>query len=91
VPPPSQRPTTQSPSAIKSAAPKIQIGKRVAEIGHERFDVFPTPAWLVWRVVQQHFGCCNLVDHCEIQSFPRNVNQRPDGLVILLDGHDVFL
>ena len=73
--------------------PKIQIGKRRAEIGYEGFDVFPTATRLVQRLVQQHVGCRDLVDDAEVACLSPEVGEPAayDGLVLLLDGHGVFL
>jgi hypothetical protein len=75
---------------MRAAVPqKIQIGERFTEIGHERLDIVVTAPRRMQRVLQQHFGSCQLVDNAGIVRLPLELGEpaTDDGLVILLLTH----
>jgi len=47
-------------------SPKMQVGKRFPEVGHERLDISVAPARLVKRVLQEHVRRRYLIDDGEI-------------------------
>src|SRR6202008_2164114 len=47
-------------------APEIEIGERLAEIGHERLDVGMAPTRRMQRILQEHVGSGELVNDAEI-------------------------
>jgi hypothetical protein len=57
------------------SAPKVEIRKRFAEIGHERFDVVMAPAWRMQRVLQEHVGSGELVNDAQVAGFPPEVRK----------------
>jgi len=67
-------------------APEIQIGKGIAEIGHERLDTCMTAARLMEGILQQHVRRGDLVDDLEIAGLPPEMGKPGpnDVLVVFL-------
>src|SRR5258708_9535055 len=74
-------------------APKVKIGKRFTESGHECLDIFAATAGLVQRILQEHVGIREFIDNREIARFsPKLVKPAADdGLVIVFLRHSNFL
>jgi hypothetical protein len=70
-------------------APEIEIGKRGAEIGHERPDVVTATPRGMQRIFEQHVRCGNLVDHGEIDLLAPEVGKpaADNGLVVAFLAH----
>src|SRR5579859_732764 len=70
VPPPSQRPTTYSPSAIRSAAPqKLRSGNASRASRHECLDVLVATTRCMKRIVQEHVRSGEFIDDAGIVGF----------------------
>src|SRR5258708_27388754 len=73
-------------------APEAQIRESLSEIGHERLDVFPSPARCVERILQQHVGRSDFIDNSEVASLAPEIREPPadNSLVIFFLRHDHF-
>src|SRR4029077_4047734 len=73
-------------------APEVEVRKRLAEIGHERFDVVATPARIMQRILQQHVGRGKLVPDIEIAGLAPEIGEpsADDRLVALLFAHRIL-